>query len=101
MQELCLVFAPDFSRESISPNKQMKVFAQRIHTGLDFEPVKIPATLVRRFTVLADGKPVAEVNENYHSLVKLPLDVTAKTISVQFHETWGADSVRLYACDVK
>ena len=101
VQELRLVFDPDFSRRSISPNKKMQVFAQRIHTGKDFVPLKVAAPLVRRFTVLADGQPVAEVNENYHSLVKLPLNVTANTITVQFHETWGADSVRLYACDVK
>ena len=101
VSELRCVFDPDFSRESISPNKKMKVFAQRLHTGLDFVPVKVAAPLVRRFTVLADGKPVAEIKENYHSLVKVPLNVTAQTITVQFHETWGADSVRLYACDVK
>lgn len=100
-KELRIVFDPDFSRKSVTPNHKMKVFAQRIHTGKDFVPLKVPATLVRRFTVLADGKPVVEVNENYHSLVKIPLNVTAKTITVQFHETWGADSVRLYACDVK
>ena len=101
VSELRIVFDPDFSRESISPNKKMKIFAQRLHTGKDFVPVKVASPLVRRFTVMADGKPIAEVTENYHSLVKIPLHVTAKTITVQFHETWGADCVRLYACDVK
>ncbi len=101
LSELRIVFDPDFTRETISPNKKMRVFAQRLHTGKDFVPVKVAATLVRTFTVEADGKTVAEVSENYHSLVKLPLNLTAKTLTVRFNETWGADTVRLYACDVK
>ncbi len=101
VHELRLVFDPDFTRETITPNRKMQVFAQRLHTGFDFVPVKVAATLVRRFTVLADGVEVAAVGENYHSLVKLPLNVTAKTLTVRFEETWGAASVRLYACDVK
>lgn len=101
VSELRLVFDPDFSRETISPNRKMQVFAQRLHTGMDFVPVKVAATLVRRFTVLADGVEVAAVGENYHSLVKLPLNVTAKALTVRFEETWGAESVRLYACDAK
>ncbi len=101
ISELRIVFDPDFTRETISPNKKMRVFAQRLHTGKDFVPVKVAATIVRAFTVEANGEVVAEVGENYHSFVKLPLDVTAKTLTVRFTETWGAETVRLYACDVK
>lgn len=101
VKELRIVFDPDFSRESVSPNRKMRVFAQRLHTGKDFVPMKVPATLVRCFSVFADGEPIAEVTENYHSLVKLSLNVTARTVIVRFDATWGAEQVRLYACDVK
>ena len=44
--------------------------------------------------------PWAAVGENYHSLVKLPLNVTAKEIAVQWLATNGAETVRLFSADL-
>lgn len=42
VKELRIVFDPDFQRRSVTPNLKMRVFAQRIHTGRDFVPLKVP-----------------------------------------------------------
>ena len=97
---LRILFDRDYSRESITPNRKMRVFAQKLNVGKDFEPVKVPATLVKSFRVLLDGKTVYETDNNYYSLFRLPLAATGKTVTVEFLETWGAEEIRLFACDV-
>lgn len=97
---LRLVFDPDFTRESISPNTKMKVFAQRCNRGLDFVPVKVANTLVSDFTVECDGVVVYKAEKCHNSLVRIPLNRTARRVSVKFTKTWGADSVHLYSADI-
>ncbi len=101
LTELRINFDPDFSRESISPNTKMRVFAMKSSIGKDFVPVKIANTLVKSFEVYADGELVFADNDNYQSLRRIPLDVTAKELSVKFCETRGIDEVHVFACDVK
>lgn len=101
LTELRLYFDPDFSRQSITPNKKMRVFAQKLHTGLDFVPVKVANTLVKSFRVLADGKEIYKETENHNSLRKIALGVKAKKLTVVFDETRGIDKVHLFSADVK
>ena len=97
---LRLRFDPDFSRKSIAENEKTKIFAMKLYEGKDFVPVKTAATIVRDFTVLADGVPVAEVKNNFLSLVTLPLSVTAKTLSVRWQATHGAEQIHLFGIDI-
>ena len=53
------------------------------------------------FDVYADGKKVYECRNNIHSLVKVPLDVTAKEIKIVFTATNGVEDVRIFACDIQ
>lgn len=99
--ELRLVFDPDFSRESVSVNKKMRVFAQRSSVGLDFRPMKVAKTLVKSFEVYADGKLIFADGENFLSLRRLPLDVKARKITVRFLSTWGEDDVHIFSADVR
>lgn len=101
LHELRVMFDLDFSRMSVSPNKKMRVFAQKSCTGLDFEPVKVASTLVKRLRVEADGREIYSADELHHSLFRLPLDVTAQRLTLHFDETWGAEDVHLFSCDVK
>ena len=98
---LRMFFDPDFRRETVSPNKKIRVFAQKSSTGLDFVPVKVAATLVKRFEVYADGELIHSADESHHSLVKVNIGKTVKSVKVKFIETWGADEVRLFSCDVE
>ncbi len=98
---LRMVFDPDFNHETISPNKKIRVFAQRSSVGLDFVPVKVAATLIKKFDVYADGELIYSADECHYSLVKVNVGREVKQIKVVFNETWGADEVRLFSCDVE
>lgn len=99
IKELRLWLDPDYSRMSVSVNKKMRWFAQKLHTGLDFEPMKVAATLVRSYSVYADGEKIAE-GENYHSLLKIAVEKCVSSLTVTFHETWGADEIGLFAAEL-
>jgi hypothetical protein len=97
---LRLRFDPDYERLSISENFKMRIFAMKLHTGKDFKPVKTAKSIVKSFTVYADGKEIVREKNNYYSHVKIPLSVTAKNVSIIFHETYGDEKVKLFAVDL-
>ena len=101
IKEVRLAFDPDYDRLSISPNKKMRVFAQKLHQGLDFEKVKVASTLVKEFEVYLDGKLVYKKDNNYNSLVKLAINESAKEIRFKFNKTWGSEKVRIFALDIR
>lgn len=97
---LRLRFDPDYSRMSISDNMKMRVFAMKLHTGKDFVPVRVANTIVKAFTVYADGKEIYRTDSNFLSLVKIPVEREAKEIRVVWEATNGAETVRLFAADL-
>ena len=97
---LRIQFDPDFGHQSVSPNKKMTWFAQKLNHGLDFVPVKTPETIVKRLCVYSDGKLIFETDNNYLSLLRIPLDCNAKEISIKFGETWGSEKINIFACDL-
>ena len=96
---LRLQFDLDYSRESVSINKKMRIFAMKLHQGLDFQPMRVANTIVRAFDVYVDGKLFFTTDNNYNSLVKIPLNVKANHVRIKYNETWGFDEVRIFACD--
>lgn len=96
---LRIQFDLDFGHKSVSPNRKMRVFTQKLHQGMDFENVKVAETIVKSFEIFADGKKVFETDNNYYSLVKIPLNLKAKEIIVKFTETHGAEKINIFACD--
>jgi hypothetical protein len=97
---LRIVFDPDFSRESISKNYKMRVFAARCNVGLDFDGVRVAKTLVRDFAVYADGEEICRAENWHRSLFRLPIGRTVSRLEIVFSRTWGDEAVRLYSCDV-
>ena len=96
---LRIQFDLDYKRKSVSPNMKMQWFAQKLHQGLDFVPMKVANTIIRDFEVYADGELVYKDNNNYHSLAKVKIDKDVKKISVKFNDTWGAEKIYIFACD--
>ena len=96
---LRIQFDLDYKRESVSPNMKMQWFAQKLHQGKDFVPMKVANTIVRDFEVYADDELVCKDSNNYYSLVKVKIDKDGKKISIKFNDTWGAEKVNIYACD--
>lgn len=99
IKTLRIQFDPDYERKSVSPNRKMRIFAQKLHQGLDFVPVKVANTIVRNFEVFADDKKIFETNNNYNSLVKIHINTDVKKLTVKFNETWGCEKINLFACD--
>ena len=93
-------FDPDHERMSISDNKKMRVFAMKLHTGKDFVPVRVAATIVKDFDIYADDRLVKSVRDNFRSLVRIPLDVEAKELQIRWLATNGADAVHLFSADI-
>ena len=78
----------------------MRVFAMKLHRGKDFNPVRVANTIVKAFTVYADGERIAEVTDNYYSLVKLPIEREVSEIRIEWNATNGAEGVNLFSCDL-
>jgi hypothetical protein len=97
---LRLRFDPDYERLSISDNFKMRIFAMKLHTGKDFKPARTAKSIVKSFTVYADGKQIYTTKNNFYSLVFVPLNVIAKKIEIVFNETHGDDKIRLFAVDL-
>jgi hypothetical protein len=97
---LRLRFDPDYSRLSISDNLKMRVFAMKLHTGKDFAPVRVANTIVKSFAVYADGEEIYRIEDNYLSLVKIPVNRRVKELCVKWLATNGAEQVRLFAVDL-
>lgn len=68
-------------------------------------PFAPPATLARAFEVAvarADGRwEATRVADNYQRLVRVPLAGAARAVRLTPHATWGAESVRVFAFDVR
>ena len=77
----------------------MRIFAMKLHTGKDFKPVRVASTLPKAFNVYADGKLVWSVTDNFYSLVKIPLNLTASNVRIEWTEGRADDLFRLYAVD--
>lgn len=101
VNEIRFLFDPDFSRESVSVNKKMRVFAQKCNVGLDFKPMKVAKTLVKSFDIYADGELVYSTEKNHNSRVNVKIEKELKTLEVKFNETWGEEKVHLFSCDIK
>ena len=98
--ELRLQLDPDFSRRTISDNMKMRIFAMKLHTGKDFSPVRVAATLPKSLAVYADGREVWSTDDCYHALVRIPLGLTARELRIEWREGRGRDSIQLYSADI-
>ena len=96
---LRIQFDLDYKRQSVSPNLKMQWFAQKLHQGLDFVPMKVANTIVKSFEVYADGSLIYKTDNNYHSLVKVNINKDVKNVLIKFNDTWGYEKINIYACD--
>ena len=77
----------------------MQWFAQKLHQGLVFVPMKVANTIVKSFEVYADGSLIYKTDNNYHSLVKVNINKDVKNVLIKFNDTWGYEKINIYACD--
>ncbi len=73
---------------------------------LDLEPRRVPATMTRAFRVealISAGRweTVVRMDNNYHRLVRLPVDITTRAVRFVPEATWGNERAHLFAWDVR
>ena len=100
---LRIVFDFDFIRQ-YEKNGNHKRFPMKCATLMDFEPLIVPKTLVKAFTVMGTDEKgtkatIFETTNNYQHILHIPVEKTLTELSIRFDSTWGATEVSLYSCD--
>jgi len=103
-REVRIVFDSDLDRKDTSRGHSAR--NMRHYYGLDADPWRVPASLVKEFEILvrpADGclHSVFHERNNYQRLVRIPLSEKAEEVRLVVHATWGAESARVFAFDVR
>jgi hypothetical protein len=105
VRQLRIVFDPDYSRQSITPFVRIQKFAMRSHIGQDFQLLRMPAAMARRFTVEVDNgngqyRPIHRSEANHRDLFTLPVNEEITRMRIVFESAWSADSISIFACDL-
>ncbi len=91
---------PDWTQNSVSHMPFFRDFPQKVNTPACAGNVRTAQTIARDIIVEADGKEVAHLTDNFLSVVTIPLGVVAKTVTVRFNATHGADVFTLFAAEI-
>lgn len=99
---LRLVTDSDLNRETFPEGCEYnwKIYPMKCNIRLGAPDLCVPKTILRSFEVYADGKLVCSVENNYQRLVKIPLELSAREIRFVPKETWGWDTIRIYALEL-
>lgn len=92
---------PDYKRKSISDNMKMRIYAMKLHTGKDFNPVRVADTIVKDLDLIVDGEVVYSLRDNFRSLITLPVNKKAKDITIKFISTNGNEKVHIFGIDLQ
>ena len=100
IENVRLVFDSDLNRETLQGGIQEICDCPTVcNRPLYLYPYSFPATMVRRFQILADGVPVYAVEDNHQRLVKLPMQQTVSTLTFRPLETYGSDTAHVFSFD--
>jgi len=105
VEQLRVIFDPDYSRESITQFSRFQLFAMRSHVGKDFKAVTMPKNLAKSFTVSIDRgdggwEEIYATQENRKDLFTLKIGERVVGVRLTCLESWGGSTINLYACDL-
>lgn len=92
ISEIRLVFDSDLNREYDNMPS---------HYPLEEKDYRLPKTLVKAYSVYADGKLLLSETNNYQRLRRHSVSVKARQIEIHFTETHGSEEYRIFAVDLK
>lgn len=107
MEEMRIVFDSDLNRNSFSEHCQMvRQFPMVCQIFSDQREVYPPITLVKAFAIWGDSgngkwELIKMETNNYQRLAKIKIGKNYQKLKIELNETWGSESVRVYALDVK
>jgi len=91
IKEVRIVFDSDMNREYDN---------MPCNWPLNQPKYKLPDTLVKSYSIYADGVLVHKEANNYQRLRKHSLNIEAKEIEIRFNSTWGSQEFRVFAVDL-
>lgn len=106
MKKVRIVFDSDLNRKSFEDHRvAIQKFPLHCQIFSDQKEIHPPVTLTKEFSVwgdMGDGNwtLLYEENNNYQRLVMIDINGTYQRLKIKFHETWGNDTVRIYALDI-
>ncbi len=100
-----LILDPDYSRESVSENGELRRYSMRSNMPLSFKPLKMPAHLAKKLkvtVVTTDGseKVLYETEENDKHLLFLPTGGEIKAVKAVFYGAWQSEVSNVYSFEV-
>lgn len=101
VRQMRIIFDSDLNRTACVGHRwNIEEFPMKCNTFTDDIPICPPKTLVKEFSVFADGKLIFSCGNNYQRMVKLDVDLSVKEIKVEFYGTWGDEKIRVYSIDL-
>lgn len=106
MKKIRIVFDSDLNRKSFEDHRvAIQKFPLHCQIFSDQKEIHPPVTLTKEFSVwgdMGDGNwaLLYEENNNYQRQVMIDINGTYQRLKIKFHETWGNDTVRIYALDI-
>ncbi len=97
---LRIVFDSDLNRETLQGGIQEICDCPTVcNRPLYLQPYTFPATMTKKFEILADGKVLCTVDDNHKRVVKLPLGQVVNTLSLRPIETYGSEKAHVFSFD--
>lgn len=101
VSQMRIIFDSDLNRTACVGHRwNIEEFPMKCNTFTDDIPICPPKTLVKEFSVFADGKLIFSCGNNYQRMVKLDVGLSVKEIKVEFYGTWGDEKIRVYSIDL-
>lgn len=100
VEQIHLVFDSDLDRKTLQGGIQEICDCPTVcNRPLDMHPYTFPATMVKAFELLADGKVIYRTEHNHQRLVKLPVGLTVSSLSLRPLETYGSEHAHIFSFD--
>ncbi|MBE6711896.1 MAG: FAD-dependent oxidoreductase [Ruminococcaceae bacterium] len=95
-----IVFDSDLNRDTVKGGiQEVRDCPTLCNRPLNMEPYTFPATMVKKFELLANGEMLCAVEENHQRLVKIEIDRPVKTLTLRPISTYGSGQARIFSFD--
>ena len=100
VEQVRIVFDSDLDRDTLTGGiPEIRDCPTVCNRPLNMTGYTFPATMVRRFSLYADGKLLCEVGDNHQRLVRLPVGQTVQTLTLRPISTWGSMRAHIFSFD--
>lgn len=106
VHQIRIVFDSDLERETISNRYTAHKAQMGCNVFLDMDPGTVPLTLVKAFRLEGMDSSgnwfiISREENNHQRLIQIKTAVTVKAVRLVAEETWGSDSIHLFAFDIR